>query len=105
MSNYDPSRGGHAPGHLRRAFCDWLEVVSAREDGEIPDTVIVGWAEEERPLRWLIGQLWNCSDQLPGGVVGDLFDLFEFEAAFTYAAAVRKLTDQLDAKPDQQDQR
>ena len=36
--------------------------------------------------RWLVGQLWNCSDSLPG----ELYREFEVESG-TYAGLVRKL--------------
>ena len=49
---YRPSLGGHAPGRLRSAFLDWMED---------PD----GDNEDRYPLRWLIGQLWNCTDVMP----------------------------------------
>ena len=56
---YKPSRGGHAPGHLRDALLEYLD-----GDSE-SDTVTVGYEERVMPLKWLVGQLWNCTDVLP----------------------------------------
>ncbi len=58
---YRANRGGHAPGHLRAAFEQWAE--SRQKDRE---TVWVEWWDEHRPLRWLLGQLWNCTDTACG---------------------------------------
>ena len=58
---YCASLGGHSPGYLRDAFLYWLEANEER------DFVIVGWNEEKKPIRWLIGQLWNCTDIMPSG--------------------------------------
>ena len=75
---YYPSRGGHAPGHLRDAFLEWTE----EQEG---DTVVVGLYEEEKPLAWILGQLWNCTDILPGDCCNDL----DLPSGSTYARAVR----------------
>lgn len=64
---YDPRRGGHAPGHLRDAFCDWVE--AGMRDDEVGAGVLY---EGPRPLRWLLGQLHNCSDILPTWVADEL---------------------------------
>lgn len=45
------------------------------------DESVIG---DRDPLDWLCGQLWNCTDTLPGGVRADLDD-----AAGTYAQAAR----------------
>lgn len=60
---YKAYLGGHAPGHLREAFLDYLERYI---DGEHPTTILVGWDEVPVSPSWLLGQLWNCSDILPG---------------------------------------
>ena len=77
---YTASRGGHAPGHLRDAFIEWL---CSSERG---DTTEVGG--ERRPLRWLIGQLWNCSDVMPSEYCEEL----ELPQGSTYAQAVRSIS-------------
>ena len=64
MGKFNPARGGHAPDYLREAFQDAIAW-----DGELAKTVViddVGIDEEERSLGWLAGQLWNCTDVLPG---------------------------------------
>ncbi|MEU6388793.1 hypothetical protein [Streptomyces sp. NPDC046939] len=62
---------GHAPGHIRNAF---LEAVELAESGQ--------------PLRrkdW--GRLWNCTDILPGCIC----DSLDLPRGSTYAQAVRSL--------------
>ena len=34
------------------------------------DVVQIG--EDTKPLKWLIGQLWNCTDIMPGGLCADI---------------------------------
>ena len=75
---YKPNRGGHAPGFLRYAFQEW---VSDQEN----ETVIID--DEEKPLQWLLGQLWNCTDILPSGDCS----LLDIPCGSTYAQAVRRV--------------
>jgi len=76
--HYHANRGGHAPGHLRGAFAEWAEEGlrgAPRIDEDPIDT------------RWLIGQLWNCTDVMPSGLCGDL----DLNAGSSYAQGVRSL--------------
>jgi hypothetical protein len=82
---YKPNRGGHAPGHLRDAFLEYLD------EGSESDTVVVGEEERVVPLRWLIGQLWNCTDVLPS----EYCSMLELEQGSTYAQAVRKIATEM----------
>lgn len=75
---YNASRGGHAPGHYRDAFWDWV-------DAGMPSTLRFGWDNEEKSATWLIGQLWNCSDIMPCNGCEEL----ELPLGSTYARAVR----------------
>jgi hypothetical protein len=75
---FNAGRGGHAPGHLREAFWEWAEADQA---------VTVTVDETERPVAWLFGQLWNCSDVMPGAGCDDL----DLPRGSTYAQAVRRL--------------
>ncbi len=68
---YQPNRGGHAPGNLREPLLDYLL------DGE----------GEPNQVRWLIGQLWNCTDIVPGDCCTEL----DIGQGSTYAQAVRKM--------------
>jgi hypothetical protein len=70
----------HVPGHLREAFCEWAET-----PGEPPADVEIDG--EERPLRWIVGQLWNCSDIMPRSVCDSLF----MPPGSTYAGAVQSI--------------
>lgn len=82
---YLASRGGHAPGHLREALLEWIGNTEAFE-------VAVGYSEMVKPIKWVFGQLWNCTDILPGSVVQDLQDIdIDVHERRTYASAVRKL--------------
>ncbi len=81
---YRRGRKGHAPGHLRDAFLDWLE------DERETDTVEIDG--DPRPLRWLIGQLWHCTDILPSTHCG----LLGLPQGSTYAQAVRKVAEEME---------
>jgi len=76
---YSASRGGHAPGHLREAFLDYI--LSDSQNA----TVVID--EQERPLKWLLGQFWNCSDILPG----DVCDEIDLPRGSSYSIAARRL--------------
>jgi hypothetical protein len=81
---YMPNLGGHAPGHLRDAFLEYL-------DGDLESEVVtIGYEGKVMPLRWLLGQLWNCTDTLPGEYCAEL----ELTPGSTYAQAVRKIARQ-----------
>jgi transcriptional regulator with XRE-family HTH domain len=92
---YDPARGGHAPGHLRQAFLEWLEEsLDLPGDASLPQTIEVG--DEQRPVSWLFGQLWNCTDTLPRREFNQINDWLSSEGMptidrQTYAATVRAL--------------
>jgi hypothetical protein len=58
---------GHAPGHLRDAFC---EAIAGRDDDE---------------LHRLSGLLWTCTDTLPSAFCGSL----DLPDGSTYAQAAR----------------
>ena len=79
---YTPSRGGHAPGHLRDAFLKYLD-----EGGEDYASVENRYVKQEKPISRLIGQLWNCTDILPSMYCSEQ----DIRNGSTYAQAVRKL--------------
>jgi hypothetical protein len=101
-SKYQPSRGGHAPGHLREAF-EWAVEASypnIQEDWykHMEDDEVLLFFNPEKEKwwntlslkekgRWLIGQLWNCTDIMPSVYC----DILELNLGSTYAMAVRKL--------------
>lgn len=78
---FKPSRGGHAPGHLRELF---VRLVDCEIEGDDDMPEIDG---RKRTVDWLYGQLWNCTDTIPG----DCCSLLEMPAGSTYAQAVRRL--------------
>lgn len=84
-------KGGHAPGHLRDALYDWLnEWYQGESDEPVVTTVEIDGTE--KPLRWLIGRLWNCTDCLPAEVRDLIHDGTGGEvSAWTVAQAARWL--------------
>jgi hypothetical protein len=83
MSDYF-ARGGHAPGHLRTMFLEYLET------GEVPLDELYDPAEAgDWPERWLLEQLTACTDILPAYVC-DQFGL-DLPPGSTYAMAVGQL--------------
>jgi hypothetical protein len=94
---FNPSRGGHAPGHLRYALIEALE--SAWNDGSpwwvglkmefIDPTNQVRWDQSSAVERadWLLGQLWDCIDGVPGQIYRD----WGIRYAGTYARLARGL--------------
>jgi hypothetical protein len=72
---YVPARGGHAPGHLREAFCAAVDAYAAWEaDDPIPE-VEVGYNEVPMRIDDVFGLMWNCTDVMPGILgqqIGDL---------------------------------
>lgn len=60
--HFNPSAGGHAPGHLRGFFWALLDLDEAEAE--------VNWPKRLRPdvdpLAWVAGQLHNCTDTMPG---------------------------------------
>ena len=79
--HYEPSRGGHASGHLRDALLEYLN------EGSDLNTVVVGEQKRIVPLRWLVGQLWNCTDVLPQ----EYCAMLDIRQGSTYAKAVRMI--------------
>lgn len=64
-------RGGHAPEHVRDAFCAALEKFTEWEDGE-PEPVVefeVNYEPVEIGISRACTLVWNCTDVLPGGLV------------------------------------
>lgn len=81
---YRANRGGHAPGHLREGFLDYLDKL---DEGSPPDRLTIGYEERSVSLMWLSGQLWNCTDTLPW----EYCKILDMDPGSTYAQAVRKV--------------
>jgi hypothetical protein len=89
-------KGGHAPGHIREAFCDagdaFVEWVDSGRSGPEPTvTVEIHYEPHEMTLSRACGLLWNCSDQLPGHFAELIAEACEVEAVSTYAHAARAM--------------
>jgi hypothetical protein len=61
---------GHAPGHPREAFCEWLEANWDWPHGILPlvGFDVIDWGEEDdqNPVPALLAALDDCTDVLPG---------------------------------------
>lgn len=77
---YNPARGGHAGGHLREPFIDWAD--GPQDEGSVDID-----ERTRRPLKWLVGQLWNCTDTMPSYTC-EALDLLH---GSTFAQGVRSL--------------
>ncbi len=88
VSRYRPSRGGHAPGDLRDAFCDLLEEFEAWEPDRPPPVVEV--RGKMMSASALCGLLWNCTDILAYGS-REILEEAGFEDRITYGCAARWL--------------
>ena len=95
---FEASRGGHAPGHLRESFdaCfsghvsePWY--VPLGKEGMLLNATWEGLDLKQR-ARWLIGQLWNCSDILPR----DCCEGLDVPIGSSYATGVRTLRSTVD---------
>jgi hypothetical protein len=101
-NNYALRRhGGHAPGHVRDTF---LNAVSAFEiwDGKQPEPMIeheVNYQPVEISLSQACGLVWNCTDQLPGGVVAQLEECGLSLRSGSYAADARALRRWIRGRP------
>jgi hypothetical protein len=99
-------RYGHAGGHLRDALLEALECQHMQHDDwwkhielDFTDDRHNRWWErlsDKRRARWLLGQLWNCTDALPGVYLNEITDRDpEGRHMTSYAALVRLLAREL----------
>ena len=90
MVVYCADRGGHAPGHLRQAFEEYVETRASESEPLSLDDVI-GVRGGTANLRWLIGQLCNGTDVLPAPYC----EQPDIPQGSTHAQAVRHLKDEI----------
>lgn len=86
---YNPSRGGHAPGHIRDAFLEWLDdggPFECEHDSK-GNPIFIDAEGESHSIPRLIGLLWNCSDIMPGSYCATL----DLSQGSTYARGVRMI--------------
>lgn len=77
----------HAPGYLREALCALLVGEESVADDFFDDktrTRLEAMSADEQ-LHWLSGQLWLCTDTLPGDYCREL----EIPQGSSYAQAAR----------------
>ena len=85
---YNAIRGGHAPGYLRDVLVDTLDA-SLTPWNRAPWWKLMRGGRLE--ARWLLGQLWNCRDVVPGAVC----DALDLPIGRTFAQVVRHLSTEL----------
>ena len=98
-SDYEPSRGGHAPGDLRDAFEELQEAYAASDDGgDVPG---IEYRGREISGIELCGLLWNCSDIMPSLLCEALENCCDVPVrqGSTYAFGARRLKELLEAEP------
>jgi hypothetical protein len=95
-ATFCPSRGGHAPGHIRDAFLEAIEAYADWEAGHPEPVVHLGWTTLS--ISRICGLVWNCRDILPGMACRELADLDVwsdkrqvFPEGSTYARGARAL--------------
>jgi hypothetical protein len=67
-TRFNPSSGGHAPGHLRGFFWSLLDLDEFESEREWPKRL----RPDMDPLGWVCRQLHNCTDVMPSGGCADL---------------------------------
>ena len=100
VSQYNPARGGHAPGDLRDSFLDAVDIIEKWGSSALEPTVEL--RDHQVPVTRVIGLLWNCRDILALGACRQINDMIggpdSFGAGSTYAQAARKLKRLLDSR-------
>ena len=86
--SYKANRGGHAPQDVRDAFCGMVEETFKH------DRVKVDVGGDLRTVKWVLGQLWNCTDIMPGYCC----DMLDLRGKCTYAAGARLIRSQVPSK-------
>ena len=94
---FKANRGGHAPGHLRDWFWQYVEA-GQKIDGGLREEIVESITHHRLQLRgksleeWLLGQLWDCRDIMPADGRGQIMDILGDEREyFTYGQAARAL--------------
>jgi hypothetical protein len=116
MAQYNPARGGHAPGHLRDALRMCFESGRDRRPWYMR-TGSSSWlnnfdlgtsprpALDKEPVwgraEWLCGQLWNCTDIVPWTLFGDVVEQagLPTDARRTYGSLARYLRPRVKRPP------
>jgi hypothetical protein len=83
------SRGGHASGHLRDAFYEWVftDNDSVPTLGDDVTELVNPHDGGKWTLERLLGQLWNCTDVM----TNDLCGAIDLPGGSTYAQGVREM--------------
>jgi hypothetical protein len=100
---YQANRGGHAPGHLREWFEQYLDA-GQKITGDLEQEMVAFITRRKLQRRgksleaWLLGQLWDCRDIMPSDMRTQVADLAA-SPPFTYGQAVRALKARLEREP------
>lgn len=76
--DYESSQGSFVPNEIKSAFQTWV-------DEHTDETVMI--YGEQQSVEWLTGQLWHCTDVLPGATC----DVLNLPPGSTYAEAARRV--------------
>jgi len=90
-AKFNPSKGGHAQGHLRHIFVEIADLLE--QEKEIDLNTELGEPGHSNPytVGEIIGLLWNCTDILPGSIYDALLTAgLDFQTQ-TYGAAARAM--------------
>jgi hypothetical protein len=91
---YGYRKGGHAPSHIREAFCSAVEAF-AEWDGSGPEPLVeveVHYQPRKMAISKVCGLLRNCSDILPSSLFDQLAQDIDLRLGRrTYAAGARAL--------------
>jgi len=85
-------RNGHAPNHVRDAFCAAVDAFNDWKPGEPEPTVQfeVDYKPRQMLISQICGLLWNCTDIIPGEYFRYLAGDLEIGRQ-TYAACARAM--------------
>lgn len=110
MPRSNSLRGGHAPGHIREAFISGLEDASGPRGALLSEALgqahLIQWFGRQKAswwegldnrarAEWLVGQLWHCTDTLPGSECDGL----DLPQGSSFAVAARKVRSLMNREP------
>ena len=84
---------GHAAGHLRETFEEWVYDTEPLDGHGSLDQEVVMHNGQMRTLQWLILRLWKCADTMPFFLCEQL----AMESGSSYAQGVRSVRPLLQA--------
>jgi len=90
-AKFNPSKGGHAQGHLRHVFEEIADLLEQEKKIRLTTKLGDPGDSNQYTVGEIIGLLWNCTDILPGGIYDILLTAdLNFQTP-TYGAAARAM--------------